>query len=308
MRDPYEVLGVTRNASHAEIKRAYRKLAKDYHPDRHPDDAKMAERFKDISVAYKVLGDEKVRKQFDNGEIDAQGNPAMPHGFRTHRGQAGQGAHPFEDFGFEFRRGGGDPFEQFSDLFSSFRGGARRQMRSRGEDRRYTIKVEFVDAILGAKKRLNLEGGKTLDVRIPSGIQDGQQIRLKGQGDPGIAGGGPGDAMIEVQIKAHASFRREGRNIHLELPVTLSEAVLGGKVTVPTVHGSVTVTVPAGSNSGTKLRLKGKGVPKSGSQAAGDQVVTLKIVLPDKPDPELTRLVEKWSKGRQYEVRGKLET
>lgn len=181
-------------------------------------------------------------------------------------------------------------------------------MRSRGEDRRYTIKVEFVDAILGAKKRLNLEGGKTLDVRIPSGIQDGQQIRLKGQGDPGIAGGGPGDAMIEVQIKAHASFRREGRNIHLELPVTLSEAVLGGKVTVPTVHGSVTVTVPAGSNSGTKLRLKGKGVPKSGSQAAGDQVVTLKIVLPDKPDPELTRLVEKWSKGRQYEVRGKLET
>lgn len=306
MRDPYDVLGVSRSASQAEIKKAYRKLAKELHPDRHPNNQRIGERFKEVSAAYQIVGDETLRARYDRGEIDASGQERM-RGF--HRGSAGAGRHgprtgpgP-EDFvhaGF-----GHEGMEDlFSDLFGGFRRGPRGAARSRGADRRYSLKIGFLESVRGGRRRLTLPEGKTLDVAIPAGIMDGQQIRLKGQGDPG-AGGPVGDALIEVQIEPHAFFVRKDFDLHLDLPITLQEAVLGARIRVPTIDGMVQLTVPKGSNSGTVLRLKGKGVPKGKADARGDQYVKLKIVLPEPPDPALEKLVSGWSRGRDYDVRAK---
>jgi DnaJ-class molecular chaperone len=295
-RDPYDVLGVKREASEDEIQKAFRRLAKKSHPDLHPGDKKAEDRFKELNAAYDILGDATKRARFDRGEIDANGTEIRQNPFAGGR----RGAGGFGGFG-----GGGRTetfaFDDLGDIFGGIfgeRGGRAGAfgggVPSQGEDLRYTLEVDFVDAVTGAKKRLNLPGGKTLDVSIPAGITDGQTIRLKGQGAVGH-GGPAGDALIEVKVRPHAVFRREGRDIHMDLPISLGEAVLGGKAEAPTVSGPVTLTIPKGANTGTRLRLKGKGVAATKREPAGDQYVTLKVMLPKKIDPELEEFVKAWA-------------
>ncbi|ANK82306.1 MAG: molecular chaperone DnaJ [Rhizobiales bacterium NRL2] len=301
MRDPYTVLGVGRNASQEDIKKAYRKLAKDLHPDRHPGDSSAADRFKEVSAAYNLLGDVDQRARYDRGEIGPDGQERMSRTqYRTYTGPEGGE----EGFG-GFHGGGARGFEDiFGDIFTSFRGG---RQQARGRDRKYTLDVSFLEAARGANRRLTLPGGKTLDVRIPAGLEDGQQIRLKGQGDA-PPGGAPGDALIEVSVKPHPLYTRRGQDIHIELPISLTEAVLGAKIKAPTIHGDVTVTVPEGSNTGRTLRLKGKGIVNRKSGQDGDQYVRLKIVLPDGKDPELQQFVKSWSRGEAFDARADLKT
>lgn len=301
MRDPYTVLGVGKNASQDDIKKAYRKLAKDLHPDRHPGDSSAADRFKEVSAAYNLLGDVEQRARYDRGEIGPDGQERMSRTqYRTYSGHEG-----FED-GFGGVHGGGARgFEDiFGDIFGNFRAG---RQQARGRDRKYSLDVSFLEAARGANRRLTLPGGKTLDVRIPPGLEDGQQIRLKGQGDT-PPGGTPGDALIEVSVKPHPLYTRKGDDIHIELPISLTEAVLGAKIKAPTIHGDVTVTVPEGSNTGRTLRLKGKGIQNRKSAQAGDQYVRLKIVLPDGKDAELQEFVRNWSRGEAFDARAGLKT
>lgn len=301
MRDPYTVLGVGKNASQDDIKKAYRKLAKDLHPDRHPDDSSAADRFKEVSAAYNLLGDVEQRARYDRGEIGPDGQErATRTQYRTYTGPEGADEH----FG-GFHGGGARGFEDiFGDIFTNFRAG---RQQARGRDRKYSLDVSFLEAARGASRRLTLPGGKTLDVRIPAGLVDGQQIRLKGQGEA-PPGGTPGDALIEVSVKPHPLYTRKGDDIHIELPISLTEAVLGAKIKAPTIHGDVTVTVPEGSNTGRTLRLKGKGIDNRKSGGPGDQYVRLKIVLPDGKDPELQDFVRKWSRGESFDARADLKT
>jgi DnaJ-class molecular chaperone len=305
MRDPYTVLGVARTASEEEVKRAYRKLAKQLHPDVNPNDKRVAERFKEVSAAYHILGDRDLRAKFDRGEIGPDGQPRAPR-FEY------AGADPRGPGGFSFNFGGGDAddiLREFGDLFgrggARSRAGARRAGPRKGPDLSYQLAIDFLDAAAGATRRVTLPGGKALDVRIPAGIEDGQTIRLKGQGGDAPLGGEAGDALIEVKVNPHPHFRREGRDIHLKLPVSLPEAVLGAKVQAPTIHGPVTLTLPKGANSGQTLRLRGKGLPAAGGQPAGDQYVALEVVLPERPDAELESFIRKWAETRGYDVRRK---
>ncbi len=308
MSDPYQVLGVGRDASPEAVKSAYRKLAKKYHPDLNPGDSKVEQRFKEISQAYAILGDAEKRKQFDRGEINASGQDTGGRGgFYRAYAESGDGAkYGPHGFGFRFDQGLEDVFE---DLFGGTRrgGGKARShnVRRRGADVSYRVRVSFLEAAQGARKRLGLAGGKQLEVAIPAGTEDGQTLRLKGQGMSGLGGAPAGDALIEVQVEPHPYFRREERDIHLELPISLQEAVLGATVQVPTVHGKVSMKIPPGSNSGSRLRLKGKGVadPKSGE--AGDQYVTMRVVLPDQPDEELKSFIERWGAQHRYDPRDK---
>lgn len=301
MKDPYQTLGVGRDASADEIKKAYRKLAKKLHPDLNPGNKKVEQQFKEVSAAYDLLSDTEKRARFDRGEIDASGAERPGRGFYRSYAESGQGAK---------YRGGGDSFfteDIFSDLFGGgfgerAKGRSSSRMNIRGADVSYAITADFVEAALGAKKRVMLTDGKTLDVTIPPGTEDGQTLRLKGQGLPGM-GGPAGDAFIEVKVEPHAFFRREGNDVHLELPVSLPEAVLGASVTVPTIDGKVSLKIPPGSNSGSMLRLRGKGIPKGG--ARGDQYVKLKVVLPERPDAELTEFIERWAKKKSYDVRAR---
>lgn len=309
MKNPYTVLGVARDASQDEIKKVYRALAKELHPDRHPNDPAAAERFKEVSAAYHILGDENLRRRFDRGEINESGQEHAPGGagfWRTYTSQGGEA--PFEED--IFRQFDGTGMEDvFADLFGGFRRTTRRRTApSRGVDRRYTLKIGFVESVRGGTHRITLPGGKSLNVKIPAGIGDGQQIRLKGQGDQSPAGGPAGDALIDVHVEPHPFYRRNGLDINVELPVTLQEAVLGGTIQVPTVHGAVSLKVPKGSNTGTRLRLRGKGVKDAKSGKTGDQYVKLKVVLPEKIDAELAQLVEKWAAKHRYDVRGDLKT
>ena len=294
-KDPYTILGVNRDASDAEIQKAFRRAAKKSHPDLFPGDKKAEDRFKELNAANDILGDPAKRARFDRGEIDASGAEVRQNPF-ARGGRAG--GHPGGG-----QQAGGFAFEDLSDLFGGmFRGGGGGGHPFGGqtqapEDTRFKLEVDFTDAATGATRRVTLPGGKSLDVNIPAGINDGQTIRLKGQGNHGA------DALVEVKIKADAMFRREGRDIHVDVPVSLGEAVLGGKVDVPTVHGPVTVSVPQGANSGTKLRLKGKGIAASKKDPAGDQYVTLKVVLPKTPDPELEAFVKEWAAKKPYNPR-----
>jgi len=319
MRDPYTVLGVARTTSQADIKKAYHKLAKQLHPDRNPDNPKVAEQFKEISAAYDILGDADKRGKFDRGEIDAAGQ-ARARGF----GGGGFGG----GFGARGPRGGargptggaggfGGGFDQtdnpedfLNEIFGNFRrgkGGARPETQAtRGADRHYTIQIGFVDAARGCKRRVTMPGGKQLDVTIPPGVTDGQPIRLKGQGETGSAGGANGDAIIEVKVDPHEFFQRQGDDVIVDLPVTLDEAVLGAKVPVPTVDGMVAVTVPKGASSGTQLRLKGRGMPKREGER-GDQYIRLRIVLPEKPNAALEKAIEAWAKQNRYDVRARYQ-
>ena len=304
MDDPYKILGISKTASADEVKKAYRKLAKQHHPDLNPGNNQSASRFKDISSAYDLLSDADKRARFDRGEIDASGQERADSSFyRSHAGGP-QGA--------KYRAGAGfDPSDIFADMFARTGqsgggfgrgGGDFREFKMRGNDLSYALAVDFLEAARGVQRRLSFPDGRTLDVNVPAGAETGTMLRLRGQGQPGVGGGPPGDALIEIAVEPHPQFRREGNNVLIELPVSLTEAVAGGKINVPTIEGPVSMMVPAGSNSGTKLRLRGRGIaPKGGT--AGDQYITLKVVLPKEPDQALKDFVESWS-DRGYEVRG----
>jgi len=295
-RNPYEALGVAKDATDEEIRRVYRNLAKKFHPDLNPGNKQAEARFKEISAAYDLLSDKEKRTRYDRGEIDESG-AERPRAY-SYQGFAEDGP------GAKYHAGEGMSPEDLDDLFSFFNrgrgaaGGAEGTIRMRGADRRYGLTVEFLDAVNGARQRLELAPGKSLDVTIPAGVQEGQVLRLAGQGGAGIGGGPNGDALIEIRIAPHPHFRREGDDIHLDLPVTLAEAELGGRVNVPTVTGAVAMTIPAHSNTGTVLRLRGKGVA-----GRGDEFVTLEVVLPEGGDAELDAFLKTWSAAHPYDPR-----
>lgn len=301
MADPYSTLGVARGASEAEIKSAYRKLAKELHPDRNKDNPQAAEKFSSVTNAYDLLSDKDKRAKFDWGEIDADGNPAAPFGFGG--GGAG-GYHGHHGGGFD--QGGAD----FGDIFEGLFGGASRRAGAggggpfggfgrqapppRGDNVTYRLAVQFTDAATLAPQRITLQDGKTIDLKLSAGVETGTQMRLSGKGQAGP--GGAGDAIITIEVKPHPFFKRDGDNVLLDLPVTLDEVVKGGKVKVPTVEGPVMLGVPAGSASGKTLRLRGRGFTgKDGKR--GDQLVTLHIDIPT-DDPAIVALVEGWQDAR----------
>ena len=300
--DLYAILAVPRDASAEDIRRAYRALAKKHHPDLNPGNKIAEERFKAIASAYDILGDTDKRGRYDRGEIDAAGAEARPEN-PSYRGYA-EGAP-----GARYRQSAGagpdmseaDLGDLFEDLFAGGQG-PRANAPRRGRDAGYMLTIDFLDAVTGATKRLSLPDGKGLDVRIPPGIEDGQTMRLKGQGSPGRQGGLAGDALIEIHVAPHRFFRREGRDVHVELPVTMSEAVLGGRIMVPTPTGPVTMTVPRRSDSGARLRLRGRGVAAHGDQPAGDEFVTLKLVLGE-VDDALETFLRGWSEEHSSDPR-----
>jgi DnaJ-class molecular chaperone len=323
MRDPYEILGVQKSASPEDIKRAYRRLAKKLHPDANKKDAKAAAKFAEINSAYEVLGDEKKRKAFDRGEIDAEGKPRF-HGFEAAgagRGPGGFGREGhFETFtwgpeGFRRSTGRGGGFGRFEDIVGDMFGNAtsgRGPRRSagveaedfdalhRGQDIAAALTITLDEAARGATKRMRLPTGKDVEVKIPPGLAEGQQIRLKGQGLPGH-GGPAGDALISVGIAPHPLFKIEGANLRLELPITLYEAVLGTKLRVPTLEGAVELAIPPGAGAARTFRLKSKGMPIRGGR--GDLFVTTRIVLPDRIDPELEDMMRHWRDAKPYDPR-----
>lgn len=331
MRNPYEVLGVPRTADAAAIKSAFRKLAKKLHPDANKDDPKSAKRFAEANQAYEILGDEKKRKAFDRGEIDAEGKPRF-HGFegfgaQPGAGAAGPGGAHFEGFSFGpegFRRtagGGARGFGGFEDILKDVFGGAAGQGRRAGfgggmpfeaedlhearagRDVEAAVTIKLAEAAKGGTRRVHLPTGKEVEVKIPAGLADGQQIRLKGQGLPGP--GAVGDALVTITIAPHPLFERDGANLRLDLPVTLYEAVLGGKVRVPTLDGAVELAIPPGTSSGRTFRLKGKGLPTKGG--AGDLLASVRIVLPKEHDIELDELMRHWRDAKPYDPRRDME-
>jgi DnaJ-class molecular chaperone len=295
VKDPYETLGVERSASPDDIQKTYRRLAKKLHPDLNPGNREAEERFKEVSAAYGLLSDSDKRAKFDRGEIDASGAEQPRQRFYKDFASEAAAGNPYENYS------GFADFADSDDVLSEL---LRRSahVRARGADVRYHLPIEFLEAVTGATKRLILPDGETLDVTIPAGIQNGQVLRLRGKGRPGIGDGEPGDALVEIAIKPHPFFARDGNDVYLDLPVTLSEAVLGARITVPTPTGAVTMTVPKGSNTGTVLRLRGKGVlRRDGSH--GDELVRLKVMLPERSDPELEAFVTKWEGGKAYDPR-----
>jgi len=301
MRDPYAVLGVARNASEDEIKKAYRRLAKKLHPDVSQGNRANEQKFQEVTAAYELLSDPEKRARFDRGEIDASGaerGPTFRHaGARAYR-RAAESSFSFDDI--------------ITEILGRGRFGAGAPQSPPPEEERLgdvtqTLRLGFTEAALGGKRRITLTDGRAIDISIPAGIESGQTLRLRGQGARGLRGAAPGDVYLEIEVDAHPLFQRKDHDIHIELPVTLPEAVLGATVTVPTIHGNVAVKVPRGSNSGSALRLKGKGI-KTADGKSGDQYVKLRVVLPDPPDPELTAFLERWGTKRGYDVRGKLDT
>lgn len=309
-RDPYTELGVARTATADDIRKAFRKLAKKYHPDTNPGDNAAEENFKRVSGAFDILGDADKRKKFDRGEIDADGR-------ETHAGfqRGGYGGGPFQQQPGGFGGGRSGPGSQFEgvdlndilgDMFGRGAGGGARGgfggFNNKGADLRARLEIDLEDAIRGNKRRIAFSDGRTIEVTIPKGAQDGQTLRLKGQGTPGR--GGAGDALIEIGIRPHPIYRREGDTLIMDLPISVPDAILGGKVEAPTPDGNVSLTVPPGSNSGGQLRLKGRGfIDAKGKR--GDLVAKLVITLPDAPDAELQKFAAEWRKSRPYTPRRK---
>ena len=305
MKDPYDILGVQKTDTANAIRAAYRKLAKKHHPDLNPGKPEAAERFKEISAAYELLSDTDKRAAYDRGEIDASGNEVPPQrpfyrdyadaaGQRHYRGQTGFDPENLEDIlaqAFGGRGPGG--------AGAGARGG--QHFTARGSDAHYTLTVGFIDAANGTSRRITLPEGKTLDVRIPAGVRDGHVLRLKGQGMPGFGGGAPGDALVEIAVAPHPLFRREGDDIIIELPVTIQEAVVGTTLEVPTIKGKVRLAIPPNSGTGTRLRLRGRGVHE------GHQFVQLHVVLPAEHEPELAAFLQTWSPQHPFNPRDGLE-
>ena len=324
MRDPYDVLGVSKNASAADIKSAFRRQAKKLHPDANKHDPKAATRFAELNAAYEILGEEDKRKAFDRGEIDAEGKPRFQ-GFEGFGGGPGGGfgrdGH-FETFSWGregFQRAGGRAgggfrgFGGFDDILRQAFGGAARAGRSAGgfqfeqedfagvgQDVTAALTISLPEAAKGTRKRVQLPTGKEVDVKIPAGLNDGQTIRLKGQGLAG-PGGRAGDLLIAVSVAPHPLFTREGADLRLELPIALYEAVLGAKVRVPTLDGAVELAIPAGTNSGRTFRLKGKGFPAKNGR--GDLLAAVRIMLPEGGDAELDELMRKWRETKPFDPR-----
>jgi DnaJ-class molecular chaperone len=330
MYDPYSVLGVPRSASEDDIKVAFRTLAKRFHPDTSEGAADKGKRFKDLSIAYQILGDPQKRRSYDRGEIDAHGNPRPGYTPRPEpevepevaRAEGGKknGAHVNGDgsssafrSAFERAFGVGSSSEpkksRVEDLFSEFfgdRSSARKKPSpGKGLDSHYDLSITFEESALGGTRRVKLPGGKRFDVKVPIGVRDGQSIRLKGLGEPGVPGGQAGDAMITIKIEPHPYYRREGHDIHLDLPITLNEALHGAKINVPTLHGPVTMVIPPGANAGQVFRLKGKGLPAYSVHPAGDEFVTLQVVLPEQSDQNLAEIVKRWEAAHPYDPRKK---
>ena len=304
MIDPYKVLGVNRSASDEEIKRAYRKLAKKLHPDLNPGDKKIESQFKETTAAYDFLSDPDKRRKYDRGEIDESGQPrGTRYSGRPSGNSGGQQQRRGRGFGFGIEDDADFSEDLFSDFFGFGKGGD--SIKLKGADVSYQVRVPFLEAVLGTKQRLQLADGKNLEVQLPPGTDTGQTLRLKGQGLPGRGGAPAGDAFIEVTVEPHPIFSRDGNDILVELPITLYEAVLGATINVPTIDGKVSVKVPAGANSGTQLRLRGKGVQAGKGGARGDQYVRLVVVLPKEVDPDLRDEIEKSAKTHPYKVRGK---
>ncbi|MBP7001930.1 DnaJ C-terminal domain-containing protein [Amaricoccus sp.] len=299
--DPYAALGVSKTASADDIRKAYKRIARESHPDLNPGDAKAEAKFKAASAAYDLLKDAEQRRRFDAGEIDASGQERPDRRFyreyaegpeATYRSSRG-----FEDI---------DMSDVFSDLFGRRAGGGRAGGRAegfsmRGQDQHFTLEISFLDAIYGATKRVTLPGGGPLEVAIPQGVQDGQTVRLRGKGAPGLGDGPPGDALVTVTVAPHPTFTRDGDDIEIELPITIDEAILGGKVPTPTIDGKVNLTIPKGASSGQTLRLRGRGVKRGDRR--GDQRVRLRIVAPPEIDPGLQAFMETWRKDHAYDPR-----
>lgn len=312
MKDPYLVLNVPRDADQAAIKAAYRKLAKRLHPDRNPGDARAEQRFKEASQAYDLLSDPTKRRRFERGEIDAEGRPRGFAGFGSSGPQGGGGFRGFEDilgrmfgggFGGAFGRGGGP---QSVEEMLHRRSQSQGPQAPRDADRRYRIEVDFLTAARGGEVRLEVAGGRTLKLEVPPGTEDGRVLRLRGQGEAGSDRGPGGDALVTIAVRPDPRFTLKDRDIHVELPVALSDAVLGAKLAVPTIDGPVRITVPAGANSGQTLRLKGKGVatPEGGR---GDQYVRLVVTLPEPPDAELAAYLRRWATARRADEDSEVE-
>lgn len=321
--DPYDILGVARTASQDEIKKAYRALAKKLHPDLNPGDASKEAAFQRLGNAYEILGDEEKRRRFDAGEIDASGQerPQRQY-YRQYAGADPQGRYDSSEGYADF----GDLSDVFGDLFGGrarhaagaggqggrtgsgggFGGGfGGAGFDARGGDLRYAMEVDFLDAARGAQRSITLPDGGSIDLTIPAGLRDGQTLRLKGKGQPGLGKGPAGDAYVTVTVRPHPLWTRDGNDLEIEVPITFDEAVLGAKVEVPTVSGSVSMRVPKGASSGDRLRLKGKGIAPSRGEP-GDQYVRLKIVLPKRIDPEMEALAERWRAASRFDPRESL--
>ena len=294
MKDPYEILGVQRSDTEAAIHAAYRKLAKRHHPDLHPGKPEALGQFQAISAAHDLLTDKEKRARFDRGEIDAEGHEVAPE-------------RPFyRDFhdapGSErYQQASGFTQDDIDAFFAERFAGGRAGMKMRGRDAHFSLTLSFLDAAAGATRRVIMPDGKTLDVRIPAGVEDGHVVRLKGQGMPGLGGGPAGDALIEVTVAPHKFLRREGDDVIIDLPITIKEAVLGASLEVPTIHGKVRLTVPPGSGTGTRLRLRGRGIRH------GHQFVNLRVVLPPGDEPDLASFLKTWIPGTPFDPRAGME-
>lgn len=316
MQNLYNILGVKKMASQADVKKAYRALAKELHPDLNKDDENVTNKFKQVSAAYAILGDEEQRGRYDRGEIDENGNdkgPSFGAGFGRGGGFGGRSA---SDFDMDEAEG---VFSEFFRFTGGARGGKRsgarnrggqggknpyqNSARSRGLDINYEVTVGFEESITGGTRRLTLNDSKNVDIKIPAGIKNGQVIRLSGQGGPGLGSAPKGDALVEIHVAKHPYYRREGNDIHLELPIAFDEAILGGDIKVPTPRGKLTVRIPRNASSGKKLRLKGKGV--AAKDGTGNMYVALKIMGPDARDPELEKAIKAWNGGNGEALRKK---
>ncbi len=308
--DPYKVLGVAKTASQAEIKKAYRRLAKSLHPDLHPSDKTKEAAFQAVSAANDILGDAEKRKRFDAGEIDASGQETPQRQYYRQHADADPGGRYDSSAGYgDFA----DMSDVFADLFGARAGAARGGgggargggYAARGGDLRYHLEVDFMDAARGAKRTIPLPDGSTIDLAIPAGVRDGQTLRLRGKGQPGVGGGPAGDAYAEISVAAHPAFTRDGSDIEIEVPISFDEAVLGAKIEVPTLSGRVAMSVPKGASTGQRLRLKGKGIATA-KGPAGDQYVRLKVVIPAHPDAVMEKIAQDWRAHATQDPRAKL--